>query len=221
MADKDDSNQKKKKKSIIASLDLKNYKAKYTDSYGLGKPNEIDIDNFLIAEPDPKEDIKKESEKLVKKSIPPEEKPLLNTNATNTASETKLNSEVNESNAAKQINPVPVNPPISTNPPANPPAVDSNFEKRVNAEADNDFYDDKPVQQIGDTFRSRVVERKSTVEESQDFDSVKDTKEKKTNRKLNLREPVSMFVMKLKTGLRKLKLSFRKSSQSAELKLMA
>lgn len=50
MADKEE--KEGKKKSKIASLDLKNYKPKYTDSYGLGKPNEVDLDNFLTAEPE-------------------------------------------------------------------------------------------------------------------------------------------------------------------------
>ena len=71
MADKDDAKDKKKKKSIIASLDLKNYKAKYTDSYGLGKPNEVDLDNFLVAEPDKNAKPEKPAEKIVEKKAPP------------------------------------------------------------------------------------------------------------------------------------------------------
>ncbi|MBR1579057.1 MAG: hypothetical protein IJ668_00935 [Selenomonadaceae bacterium] len=44
---------KKKKKSIIASLDLKNYKAKYTDPYGNGEAKEVGLDDF-IKEEEPK-----------------------------------------------------------------------------------------------------------------------------------------------------------------------
>ncbi len=53
---------KKKKKSKIASLDLKNYKAKYADSYGLGAEKPTDAENFVEDEP-PKEE-------------PPIEKPI-------------------------------------------------------------------------------------------------------------------------------------------------
>ena len=41
----------KKKKSKIASLDLKNYKAKYADSYGLGAEKPIDEEQILEEEP--------------------------------------------------------------------------------------------------------------------------------------------------------------------------
>lgn len=39
--------------------------------------------------------------------------------------------------------------------------ADENFEKRVFAEADNDFFDEKQPQNIGDNFRSVIKEKKS------------------------------------------------------------
>ena len=186
MADNDNSNDKKKKKSIIASLDLKNYKAKYTDSYGLGKPNDANIDNFLIAEPDPEDEARKEAEKIAKQEISKVEtkvKPAPIIPTTKVVPSTDVeNNKIEPINTIKQtsksFNELPVR--------------DSDFERRVNAEADNDFYDEKPVQQIGDTFRSSSIRRKSSaVEDSIDDNEVKDIK---TNRKLNLREPVTVNV---------------------------
>ena len=39
--------------------------------------------------------------------------------------------------------------------------ADANFEKRVFAEADNDFFDEKQPEHIGNTFRSVIKEKKS------------------------------------------------------------
>ena len=39
--------------------------------------------------------------------------------------------------------------------------ADANFEKRVFAEADNDFFDEKQPENIGNTFRSVIKEKKS------------------------------------------------------------
>ena len=182
MADKDESNDKKKRKSIIASLDLKNYKAKYTDSYGLGKPNDANLDNFLIAEPDPKDEAKKETEKIAEKKAPRVENKINSVpTASNNTTENNNTEPVIEKNAVKQME-------KST---ADLPVRDSDFEKRVNAEADNDFYDEKPAQQIGDTFRSNAIKRKSFALEDLDNEEVKDIK---PNRKINLREPVTVNI---------------------------
>ena len=182
MADKENSNDNKKKKSIIASLDLKNYKAKYTDSYGLGKPNEVNLDNFLIAEPDPEADDKKNLEKSVDDKI--------------TKVENKVNDEPITADTKKVIDPnnSTVKNTIEPTEPSKVSIRDDDFERRVNAEADNDFYDDKPAQQINETFRSGAIKSKSTAENN--FNPVGDdaSKEIKPNRKLNLREPIKVNV---------------------------
>ena len=181
MADKDEDNGKKKRTSIIASLDLKNYKAKYTDSYGLGKPSEADIDNFLIAEPDPKSENKKNLEQSTA-----EKKSVIDNkvkNAINSVSDKNIDKPYNSSNEDNEgslVSTVSIASPVR----------DSDFDKRVNAEADNDFYDEKPSQQIGDTFRSNVITHKSTA----DDESAKEVKEIKGNRKLNLREPITVSI---------------------------
>ena len=185
MADKDDFNDKKKRKSIIASLDLKNYKAKYTDSYGLGKPNDANLDNFLIAEPDPKDEAKKEAEKIAESKTPKVENKV--NKAPNAPIAPNTSNEINSSNTVidKTVIKQMANNSVDL------PTRDSDFERRVNAEADNDFYDEKPSQQIGNTFRSNAVKRKSSAVEDTDNEEVKDIK---PNRKLNLREPVTVNV---------------------------
>ena len=193
MADKEDTNDKKKKKSIIASLDLKNYKAKYTDSYGLGKPNEADLDNFLIAEPDSKNEPNKDTkEPLLKKTSPVKSNsrsvadPIAPIGTASTANVAKADS------AANDVKPSSIDQVKSVS--NIQPARDSDFERRVNAEADNDFYDEKPNQQIDNTFRSGAINRKSTVSDNSLPQSPADTKETKSNRKLNLREPIKVNV---------------------------
>ena len=185
MADKDDFNDKKKRKSIIASLDLKNYKAKYTDSYGLGKPNDANLDNFLIAEPDPKDEAKKEAEKIAESKTPKVENKV--NKAPNAPIAPNTSNEINSSNTVidKTVIKQMANNSVDL------PTRDSDFERRVNAEADNDFYDEKPSQQIGNTFRSNAVKRKSSAVEDTDNEEVKDIK---PNRKLNLREPVTVNI---------------------------
>ena len=193
MADKDDSNDKKKKKSIIASLDLKNYKAKYTDSYGLGKPNDANLDNFLIAEPDPKDEAKKEAEKIAKQETSKAKTkvnivPVPTASTPTSATTPKIATENNKKDPVIDKSTIKQTSKSSSD----FSIRDSDFERRVNAEADNDFYDEKPVQQIGDTFRSNVIKRKSsTIENPIDDSEVKDIK---PNRKLNLREPVTVNV---------------------------
>ena len=185
MADKDDFNDKKKRKSIIASLDLKNYKAKYTDSYGLGKPNDANLDNFLIAEPDPKDEAKKEAEKIAESKTPKVENKV--NKAPNAPIAPNTSNEINSSNTVidKTVIKQMANNSVDL------PTRDSDFERRVNAEADNDFYDEKPSQQIGNTFRSNAVKHKSSAVEDTDNEEVKDIK---PNRKLNLREPVTVNI---------------------------
>ena len=180
----DKTSDKKKRKSIIASLDLKNYKAKYTDSYGLGKPNEVDLDNFLIAEPTPESEEKKESEKIAEKNTPK----VVSTPTTSTTSNIKSKLQPSESVVDKPtIKKVAETPNLAL-------IRDSDFERRVNAEADNDFYDDKPVQQTSNTFHSKVVKRKPNVDNN--LISINDdrSKEIKPNRKINIREPITVNV---------------------------
>lgn len=190
MADKNDAD-KKKKKSVIASLDLKNYKAKYTDSYGMGKPNEIDIDNFLIAEPDSK----KEPEKVV---VEQKTEPVKLT-ATEEVTKFKItptppptvDSEVNEETLPKNSIAPAKNEIVN---------ADSDFERRVNAEAENDFYDDKPKDKFARAFKSDVVSRKISTNDDVRDDEVeenikpKETKDVKGRRKINLREPIKVNV---------------------------
>lgn len=66
---------KKKKKSKIASLDLKNYKAKYADSYGLGAEKPTEAENFVEDEP-PKEEppVEPPIEKPIPKPVEPPSK---------------------------------------------------------------------------------------------------------------------------------------------------
>lgn len=185
MADKDDANDKKKKKSIIASLDLKNYKAKYTDSYGLGKPNEVDLDNFLIAEPDknsepePEKPIEKPIEKIVEKktlpSPPPNPKPIIEKPV-----ESKPPVVENKSETIIEKKPEPV---IETK-------VDEDFERRVNAVAEDDFYDEKPVQKAVGTFRSNAVRKIDPIDGPAEIENLSTKK----NRKINIREPITVNV---------------------------
>ena len=172
MADKENSNDNKKKKSIIASLDLKNYKAKYTDSYGLGKPNEVNLDNFLIAEPDPEADDKKNLEKSVDDKI--------------TKVENKVNDEPITADTKKVIDPnnSTVKNTIEPTEPSKVSIRDDDFERRVNAEADNDFYDDKPAQQINETFRSGAIKSKSTAENN--FNPVGDDASKEIKLRIDI-----------------------------------
>ena len=204
MADKDDSNDKKKKKSIIASLDLKNYKAKYTDSYGLGKPNEVDLDNFLIAEPDTKEtqEIKethKDKAQNPKSSFKKVENTINSINVASNAASTVNSTKSDNVTVDSKPKPIEQVKTVSANQSAravasSQPVRDNDFERRVNAEADNDFYDDKPAQQIGDTFRSKAIDRRPTVENSSESQSFGDVNEVKNNRKLNIREPIKVNV---------------------------
>lgn len=194
MPDKDDSNTttpKKKKTSIIASLDLKNYKAKYTDSYGLGKPNEVNLDNFLIAEPDPN-DSKTEEKTKPKESVKPaqsttnrtvEKSVNISTAANNVDAKSKPNEPVVNKSTTVQIQ-TPTDSTAKNT--VSLPKRDSDFERRVNAEADNDFYDEKPPQNTGETFRSGAVKRKSSLGNEANFET--------SNRKLSLREPIKVNV---------------------------
>ena len=193
MADVDNTDKtgdKKKRKSIIASLDLKNYKAKYTDSYGLGKPNEADLDNFLIAEPDPKSEDKKES----KKNVAENTQKVVSVPTISAAPTTSTNSNIkNEIQTSESV----VDKTIIKKTADIPKTVtnrdrDSDFERRVNAEADNDFFDDKPAQQTSNTFHSKVV--KPNVDNN--LLSIDDDKPKeiKPNRKINIREPIKVNV---------------------------
>ena len=197
MTEKDDST-KKKKKSIIASLDLKNYKPKYTDSYGLGKPNEIDLDNFLIAEPDKNSETQKVEEKFFES----------NSNVVNNVIVDELKSpKITSSTEKNSVEDKPIdNKPVDNNSEdkfadkkaedkiiaeaLKPSKVDNDFERRVNAEAENDFYDDKPVQKIGDNFRSNIIERKT--DDNSNIDSINN--EGKGKRKINLREPIKVNI---------------------------
>ncbi|MBR1728366.1 MAG: hypothetical protein IJ728_02455 [Selenomonadaceae bacterium] len=196
MTEKDDST-KKKKKSIIASLDLKNYKPKYTDSYGLGKPNEIDLDNFLIAEPDKNNESQKSEENFVES----------NSNVVNSVIDEVKPPKVTSSTEKSSVEDKPIdNKPIENKSEdkfadkkaedkiiaeaLKPSKVDNDFERRVNAEAENDFYDDKPVQKIGDNFRSNIIDRKTDDNSNADSTS----NEGKGNRKINLREPIKVNI---------------------------
>lgn len=178
MADKDDDNgKKKKKKSIIASLDLKNYKAKYTDSYGLGKPNNIDLDNFLVAEPEHSKEPKIENKPEPKPETKPEIKKI---KPEKIAQPQPTNSSQSDDQEIKQ---------------STPKFKDNNFEKRVNAEADNDFFDEKPIQKTAGTFRSNVIKKTVPAVENSEEDKPKIIKkESKSNRKLNLRDPITVNV---------------------------
>ena len=197
MPDKDDSNTttpKKKKTSIIASLDLKNYKAKYTDSYGLGKPNEVNLDNFLIAEPDPNDSKTEEKSKPQEPVKPVQstsnrtvEKTVNTSPASNNADNADAKSKPAEPAVSKKIPSQTQTPTDSaTKNTANLPTRDSDFERRVNAEADNDFYNEKPLQNTGETFRSGAIKRKSTLGNEVNFET--------SNRKLSLREPIKVNV---------------------------
>ena len=214
MAEKDDSNDKKKKKSIIASLDLKNYKAKYTDSYGLGKPNDIDIDNFLIAEPGSKKDESKNeiSEPVEEKIITPVENTVKVNRPTDTSVESNvqkdnivteqkpkkpdINSSVVDITKVDKKNNIPAQNIKSTIKKDNEnikEIVNTNddFDKRVSAEAENDFYDEKPSQIDNGAFRSNIV-AKNTSNEKIEKPLIETNK--KGNRKINLREPVKVNV---------------------------
>ena len=207
MAEQDDSNDKKKKKSIIASLDLKNYKAKYTDSYGLGKPNDIDIDNFLIAEPNSK---KEESKNEISESVE-------NTVKVNRPTNTSIKSNVKKDDVVV-VESKPKKPDINSSvadiikvdKKNNIPAqnikntlrkdndnikeviyTNDDFDKRVSAEAENDFYDEKPSQLDNGAFRSNVVS-KSITNSKPDKPLIETNK--KGNRKINLREPIKVNV---------------------------
>ena len=147
--DKDD---KKQKKSIIASLDLKNYKPKYTDVFGNGKATEIDIDNFLEAEPEKTEIRETES------------KGKANTNITNETKQTKIVKKVENK--------------------------DEDFERRVSAEADNDFYDEKPISTSGNAFRSNLKRINKDIDEENENKGK--SKIERSNRKLSLREPIKV-----------------------------
>lgn len=190
MADKDDDKVKKKKKSIIASLDLKNYKAKYTDSYGMGKPNEIDLDNFLIAEPDHNKEPKIEEKPEPKFDKSKQEK------ITQTQPQLKPQSQPGPEQQPQQQPKVQIEKqPQSDKKEITPQVNDSDFEKRINAEADNDFYNEKTVQKTAGTFRSNVI--KKTIPPVQEDDkSIPDPikKDPKSNRKLNLRDPITVNV---------------------------
>lgn len=202
MATKDDANNKKKKKSVIASLDLKNYKAKYTDSYGLGKPNEVDLDNFLIAEPDSNNDSPKSSEEKNNTPVNPVTSNLPKIPVTNNVAKIK---EVAEDNTKinNKIDNIPIDNTdgkVKTNAGENKIvndvlSINSDFDKRVNNEADNDFYDDKPIQKRDSAFRSNAVNRSSSNEqEPKEVKPLINTKEEKGKRKINLREPVKVNV---------------------------
>ena len=167
MADNDEG--KNKKKSRIASLDLKNYKAKYTDSYGLGKPNEIDLDNFLIAEPDKPEEKIFDEKKSVDEKIPDEKveiKPIKNFVQDKPIEKIE---KVIENKPSEVIEKKIVD-------------VDKNFDDRVNAEAENNFYDEKPIQP-NQTFHSNAIKKSNANELNE-----------KPKRKLNLREPIKVNV---------------------------
>ena len=194
MADKDDANNKKKKKSIIASLDLKNYKAKYTDSYGLGKPNEIDLDNFLVAEPDKNS----EPEKIIEKKITEDKPKIVKLIETKPLEVQKPSEPVTDrkplEHPVTQKPTEPVMIPQKKSAPEINTRVDKEFERRVNAEAENDFYDEKPPQKTVGTFRSGALKRPDPVEDFEEVTSGKDKADSKTNRKLNLREPITVNV---------------------------
>ena len=177
MADKDDAKDKKKKKSIIASLDLKNYKAKYTDSYGLGKPNEVDLDNFLVAEPDKNAKPEKPAEKIVEKKAPPTNPAII---------EPIKEKPVEIKKSPEPVVEKPAEPVIETK-------VDEDFERRVNSVAEDDFYDEKPVQKTAGTFRSNAVKKTRVVDDIDDSEETETTSSKK-NRKINIREPIKVNV---------------------------
>lgn len=68
---------------------------------------------------------------------------------------------------------------------------DADFEKRVFAEADNDFFDEKQPENIGNTFRSKMPQKKSrpatfhTVKESSDDSSPKEEPKPEFDPELN------------------------------------
>ena len=130
----------------------------------------------MIAEPDPKNDSKKKFEQSKAEEKSDVDNKIKNaTNVVSVKNIDKLNNKGNEGNASSSVSTVSASP-----------IRDSDFDKRVNAEAVNDFYDEKPSQQIGDTFRSNITTHKSTNDES--------AKEIKGSRKLNLREPVMVSI---------------------------
>ncbi len=180
MADKDET-EGKKRKSRIASLDLKNYKAKYTDSYGLGKPNEIDLDNFLIAEPDKSEE--KISEPVESSQPQPVEKnePVKSSQPV----EKNIEPKISEPPKIEKIEkPIEKPPEIKTK--SEIKKVDEDYEKRVYAEAENDFFDETPIKDNG-TFRAKNIVKKSSG-------TIEKENNEKPKRKLNLREPVKVNV---------------------------
>ena len=198
MATKDDANNKKKKKSVIASLDLKNYKAKYTDSYGLGKPNEVDLDNFLIAEPDSNNDSSKPVEEKINAPINPVTINPSNIKITNNSTKANESTEDNIKIDNTSLN--DVDSKVKTTAGENKIVndilnIDSDFDKRISNEADNDFYDDKPVQKRDSAFRSNAISNSNKNEqELEDVKPLANLKEEKGKRKLNLREPVKVNV---------------------------
>ena len=176
MDKKDESEPKTKKKSIIASLDLKNYKAKYTDSFGNGKADDIDFDNFLIAEP---KDNDKDKPTAPNKNIS-SDKPVTSQNPPPN-DKSKLNNPVQDDSSKPPTVEVKSQDNVKTKEQIKP---DKDFEKRVLAEADNDFYDKGA--KSSSTFKSNIT--------SNSDDEPGEVKDGKKISKLNIRTPVTVTV---------------------------
>ena len=205
MSEKNDNDNKPKKKSIIASLDLKNYKPKYTDTFGNGKPNEIELDNFLEAEPDKK----KTNEKPTASKNPELTNKAKDESVKNVSQKPTLPVEENkpqqpavtpDNEIVKPVNKVSVKKEDVIKPSEKSEVkpklkkVDDDFERRVNAEADNDFYDEKPTG-MGTTFRSgKPGKQRSDDDESDNKLNIGMDKLEGGKRKLNLREPIKVNV---------------------------
>ena len=225
MADKKDDAGNKKKKSIIASLDLKNYKAKYTDIYGNGKSSEVELDDFLIAEPG-SDNEKSDNDNSTRQQ--PNQNPKIRQTVTQkpkildtedqkpSIQPIKQQSDIKKSDTLQsniQLKKEPVaiiqsedqqsktQKPIVQNDELDNIDIekpvkkierlkDNDFERRVNAEAENDFYDEVGNKNIGATFRSNPLKSK----DDNDIDDEGETKKAKGNRKLSLREPVKINI---------------------------
>ena len=204
MSEKNDNDNKPKKKSIIASLDLKNYKPKYTDTFGNGKPNEIELDNFLEAEPDKKKTNEKTSTDK-KPALTNKEKvesvKSVSQNSTLPVEENKPQQSTitTDKETIKPVSKVSVKKEAIIKPPEKSEIkpklkkADDDFERRVNAEADNDFYDEKP-NGMGTTFRAGKPGKKINDDESENKLNIGMDKLEGGKRKLNLREPIKVNV---------------------------
>lgn len=159
----------KKKKSRIASLDLKNYKPKYSDPYGDGTARPIESEGFVsetAAEPP-----KVESKPTVETKPTVESKPIEPAPST---VETQKPIEIEKPIEPPKIETKPIEPPPST--------------------AD----DRRPIEikTVSTVETKSAIEKKSTVEDKKPSDKKPSSKKPSTkkNKKVHLREPVKVNV---------------------------